>query len=110
MCCTVQKNFTLFGAWFIPCSVFLWGVCMKHYLIMCRSITGAQRAERLLERSLIHAAAVKAPKSLTRSGCGYAVRIRSEAERALMILRKNEIAIGKIYLTEDGKEYREVLL
>ena len=83
---------------------------MKHYLIMCRSITSAQRAERLLERSLIHAAAVKAPKTLTRSGCGYAVRIRADADRALTILRSNQISIGKVYLTEDGKEYREVLL
>ena len=81
---------------------------MKHYLIMCRSVTSAQRAARLLERSLIHAAAVKAPKHLTRSGCGYAVRIRSDVERAAALLRKNEIAISKIYLSEDGIEYREV--
>ena len=81
---------------------------MKHYLIMCRSVTSAQRAARLLEKSLIHASAVKAPKHLTRSGCGYAVRIRGDAERAAAILRRNEIAIGKIYLTEDGNEYREV--
>lgn len=81
---------------------------MKHYLIMCRSITSAQRAVRVLENELIHAAAVKAPKHLTRSGCGYAVRIRSEAERAVRLLRRQEIAIGKIYLTDNGKEYREV--
>ena len=83
---------------------------MKHYLIMCRSVTSAQRAARLLENALIRAAAVKAPKALTRSGCGYAVRVRAEAERAVRLLRKNEIAIGKIYYTEDGNEYREVSL
>ena len=83
---------------------------MKHYLIMCRSLTGAQRAQRLLERSLIHASAVKAPKALTRSGCGYAVRVRSEAEKAVRILRRNEIAIGKIYVSENDEEYREVSL
>ena len=81
---------------------------MKHYLIMCRSVTSAQRGARLLERSLIHAAVVKAPKALTRSGCGYAVRIRADIERAAALLRNNEIAIGKIFLTEDGNEYREV--
>ena len=80
---------------------------MKHYLIMCRSVTGAQRGARLLERSLIHAAATKAPKHLSRSGCAYAVRIRARAEEAVAILRKNEIAIGKIYLAEDDGEYRE---
>ncbi len=81
---------------------------MKHYLIMCRSVTSAQRAARLLENALIRAAVVKAPKALTRSGCGYAVRIRSEAERAVKLLRKYEIGIGKIYFTEDEKDYREV--
>ena len=83
---------------------------MKHYLIMCRSLTGAQRAQRLLEGSLIHAAAVKAPKALTRSGCGYAVRVRGDAEKAVRILRRDEIAIGKIYVNENGEEYREVSL
>ena len=83
---------------------------MKHYLIMCRSVTAAQRAVRLLERSLIRASAVKAPKHLTRSGCAYAVRLRSHPEEALKLLRANEIAIGKIYLGEDGAEYREVSL
>ena len=81
---------------------------MKYYLIMCRSVTSAQRAARLLENALIHAAAVKAPKHLTRSGCGYAVRIRTEAERAVNLLRKHEIAIGKIFFSDDGKEFREV--
>ena len=83
---------------------------MKHYLIMCRSITSAQRAARILENALIRAAAVKAPRELTRSGCGYAVMVRAEAERAVMLLRRQEIAIGRIFLTEDGKEYREVSL
>ncbi len=83
---------------------------MKHYLIMCRSVTSAQRAARLLERSLIHAAAVKAPSHLTRSGCAYAVRLRTKPEEAVKLLRRQEIAIGKIYATDDGTEYREVSL
>ena len=83
---------------------------MKHYLIMCRSITSAQRAARLLERSLIRAAVVKAPSNLTRSGCAYAVRLHAKAEEAVRILRRNEIAFGRIYLSEDEKEYREVSL
>ena len=83
---------------------------MKHYLIMCRSVTAAQRAVRLLERSLIRAAVTKAPSHLTRSGCAYAVRLRHKPEEAVRLLRKNEIDFGRIYATEDGKEYREVSL
>ena len=83
---------------------------MKHYLIMCRSVTSAQRAARLLEAALIRAAVLKAPANLTRSGCAYAVRIRSKLEEALRILRKKDVAFGKIYASEDGTEYREVTL
>lgn len=83
---------------------------MKHYLIMCRSITSAQRAARLLERAMIRATVVKAPGRLSRNGCAYAVRIRTKPEEALGILRRNEIPIGKVFLTEDENEYREVLL
>ena len=83
---------------------------MKHYLIMCRSVTSAQRAARLLEGALIHAAVTKAPSHLTRSGCAYALRLRAKLEEAVRLLRRNEIAFGRIYLTEDGKEYREVSL
>ena len=72
---------------------------MKHYLIMCRSVTAAQRAARLLERSLIRAAVTKAPSSLTRSGCAYAVRLHARIEEAVRLLRRNEIAIGKVYLS-----------
>ena len=89
---------------------FLWGDQMKHYLIMCRSVTSAQRAARLLERSLIRASVVKAPSHLTRSGCAYALRLRAKLEETLRLLRRNEIPFGKIYLTEDGVEFREVSL
>lgn len=83
---------------------------MKHYLIMCRSVTSAQRAARLLERSLIRAAVTKAPQHLTRSGCAYALRLHAKLEEAVRLLRKNEIPFGRIYVSEDGTEYREATL
>lgn len=80
---------------------------MKQYLIMCRSVTSAQRAARLLERSLIRAAVTKAPSHLTRSGCAYAVRLHAKVEQAVRLLLQNDISFGKIYATDDGNEYRE---
>ena len=80
---------------------------MKQYLIRCRSVTSAQRAARLLERSLIRAAVTKAPSHLTRSGCAYAVRLHAKVEQAVRLLRQNDISFGKIYATDDGNEYRE---
>ena len=63
-----------------------------------------------MERSLIHAGVTKAPGHLTRSGCAYALRLRGKLEEAVRIMRKNEIVFGKIFATEDGREYREVSL
>ena len=45
---------------------------MTQYLLMCRSLTYAQKSVKLLERSGITAAVVKAPQGLSSSGCGYA--------------------------------------
>ncbi len=81
---------------------------MKFYLIMCRSLTGAQRAAKLLERSLIRASVTKAPAQLTRGGCAYALRVYKKAEDAVKMLRKNEIAFGKVFSRDDDGEYREV--
>ena len=83
---------------------------MKHYLIMCRSVSSAQRAVKLLVRSLIRATVVKAPAYLSKSGCAYAVRLHAKLEEAVRILRGNDILFGRIYMSDEGKEYREVSL
>ena len=49
----------------------LTGVFNMQILIMCRSLTRAQRSELLLERRGIGASVVKAPQALRENGCGY---------------------------------------
>ena len=51
---------------------------MSHYLMICRSITYAQRASRALQRAGISNGIARVPAGMVRSGCGYAVRIREE--------------------------------
>ena len=81
---------------------------MTQYLILCRSLSTAQRAARALERSGTTAVVVKAPAGLTTSGCGYAVSLRRDLESALALLERSRIPYGKVFLkTQDG-EYREV--
>ena len=41
---------------------------LKQYLILCRSVTSAQRCARLLQSSLIRASVTKAPSGLTKAG------------------------------------------
>ena len=52
---------------------------MTQYLIMCRSLTYAQRAQKQLESLGITANVVKAPQGLNTSGCGYAVSVYRRA-------------------------------
>ena len=43
------------------------------FLLMCRSLTYAQRSARILERAGITAAVQRAPREITTRGCGYCV-------------------------------------
>lgn len=81
---------------------------MTQYLFMCRSLTYAQKSARLLERSGITAAVVKAPQGLTKNGCGYAVSLYRRFGEAVAILRANKLLNGKLFKRGDGGEYTEV--
>ncbi len=77
------------------------------YLIMCRSLTTAQRAALLLERRGISAAVIKAPQYLRQNGCGYAVSLYRQLGEAVALLREAKLLTGKIYLRNEDGSYRE---
>ncbi len=78
---------------------------------MCRSITYAQRAQRILEQSGIGAYISKAPQGLTPEGCSYGVRVfRKNAFKAMDILKKAGIKTGRVFKTDFSGEVREVEL
>lgn len=81
---------------------------MTRYLILCRSLTHAQRSQRLLERSGITATVIKAEASLSPSGCRYAVTLARHFDDALRILRNNDMLKGKVYQKLDDGSYREI--
>lgn len=81
---------------------------MTQYLLMCRSLTYAQKSVKLLERSGITAAVVKAPQGLSSSGCGYAVSLYRNFDAALGLLRSSGLISGKIFSRADGGEYEEL--
>ena len=68
------------------------------FLILCKSLTNAQRAAQLLERRGIGAAVVKAPQHLRQNGCGYAVSLYR---------RLGEAVTGRVYVRGDDGSYRE---
>ena len=70
---------------------------MNHYLIICRSVTQAQRAGRLLSSFGITNQVFRTPVGLTERGCSYSVRVRSQQlDRAVGILRANQIVPVKV--------------
>lgn len=78
------------------------------YLIMCKSMTYAQRAARLLERSGITTAVIRAPQSLGKNGCAYAVTVRRRWEQAVEVLRRNQQPFGKVFRKGEDGSYTEV--
>ena len=57
-----------------------------HILILCRSLTSAQKAARVLQSNGIFAAVTKAPQSARADGCGYGVKLAERHRDAAMEL------------------------
>ena len=81
---------------------------MNYYLILCRSLTYAQRAERLLNEKGIGSVIVKAPQSLRTGGCGYALSLHKNFHEAADYLAQCGLLRGKIYRREENGDYAEV--
>lgn len=82
---------------------------MHQYLIMCRSLTYAQRASAALEKAGITAATSRAPLELTDGGCGYCVKVSERRfHDALHVLQGSCLPFGRVYRKETGEEFSEV--
>ena len=76
---------------------------MKCYYITFRSVTFAQRAEKLLLHSEIRCSVQRTPRWMEEQGCGYCLRLRgSDALAAVELLRNRDILFGKIYAMGSG--------
>lgn len=84
---------------------------MVNYLIMCRSLTYAQKISRTLERAGIRAWIVRSPASITPSGCSHSVKI---AERnlmtALQVINRFQLPYMGVYIGSAEEGYQEVAL
>ena len=83
----------------------------NNWLITFRSVTFAQKGERLLKQAGIGCMLQRTPKVLTERGCGYCLRLKmKDAMAAVELLREHEVNYGKIYaLTESGVPQERVL-
>ena len=84
---------------------------MLYYLIVCRSLTYAQRTAAALERAGVTARVVRSPKSISGEGCSHSVRIRQrDLPDALRVLQRAGLSPKRIYITAGNGSYEEVAL
>lgn len=84
---------------------------MLYYLIVCRSLTYAQRTAAALERAGITARTVRSPKSISGEGCSHCVRIPChELDRSLMVLRQAQLVPKRIFAAQSDGSYTEILI
>ena len=82
---------------------------MISYLLLCRSLTYAQRTARVLERAGIGARLARTPKAVAKEGCGYCVHIREQhLSRALRLLHQEGLGPKQVYLQTGEDSYSEV--
>ena len=84
---------------------------MLYYLIVCRSLTYAQRTAAALERACITAHLLRSPKSISGEGCSHSVKVsqRNLAE-ALTVLHRVGLDPKRVFIIEGDGSYKEVQL
>ena len=77
---------------------------MRFFYITFRSVTYAQRGEKLLNQNNIRCTLQRTPRWMVEQGCGYCLRIwAQEVETAVEQLRQKGIPMRRVYLQrKDG--------
>ncbi|HIW28144.1 DUF3343 domain-containing protein [Pseudoflavonifractor sp. An184] len=84
---------------------------MLYYLIVCRSLTYAQRTAAALERAGIPAHILRSPKSIAGEGCSHSVKISQRyLAGALRALHRAVLEPKRVFITTGDGSYREVEL
>ena len=75
---------------------------MGYGYITFRSVTHAQRGERILEEWGIRCALQRTPRWMEEQGCGYCLRLREqELSRAGELLKKSRVSYRRTYRTNE---------
>ena len=84
---------------------------MVYYLIICRSLTYAQRTAKVLERVGITAHILRAPRPIAGEGCSHGVKIaQRRLPEALTVLNRAGLSPKRVFLLEPDGSYQEVRL
>lgn len=84
---------------------------MNGCFITFRSVTHAQRGERILMGEGIGCRILRTPRWMEQQGCGYCIRLRrKDLEQAVMLLQQNNAPFRKVYRQTEGEDFEEVTL
>ena len=83
----------------------------NQWLITFRSVTFAQKGEKILKQAGVECILQRTPKELSRRGCGYCLRLRgNSAFRGAELLHRAELPFEKVYaLSDDGHPEERML-
>ncbi len=82
---------------------------MHFYFITFRSVTYAQRAEKLLNRQGIRVSLMRTPRWMEEQGCGYALKLwNHDILQVVNLLRENKIQLRKVYIQRENGDLEEV--
>ncbi len=84
---------------------------MKFYYITFRSVTFAQRGEKLLNQKGIRCSLQRTPRWMEEQGCGYSLRLwTKDAASAVELLQSNMVPLRKVYVQNGNGTLEEVKL
>ena len=84
---------------------------MGLYYITFRSVTFAQRGEKLLQRKGIRIHLMRTPRWMEEQGCGYALKLwTGDLQRVVNLLQENRIQLRKVYIQREDGGLEEVKL
>ena len=84
---------------------------MRFYYITFRSVTFAQRAEKLLSRQGIRVSLMRTPRWMEEQGCGYALKLwTNQISGTMGLLRENRIQWRRVYTQREDGEMEELRL
>ena len=82
---------------------------MVYYLIICRSLTYAQRTAAVLERAGITAHIMRTPSSISHGGCSHSVKVSERRlSSALTVLGRVGLSPRSVYILSADGSYKEV--
>ena len=84
---------------------------MGLYYITFRSVTYAQRGEKLLSRQNHRVSLMRTPRWMEEQGCGYALKLwTNDIASAIRQLREGRVQLRRVYTQQEDGRMEEVTI